>query len=290
MMISRTLRPPSVAPEAVPPVTRAFHNAYPCLVRGSKSELAKNRDAAAFTEIMSALSGRGCQFESIIFNYAQDCAEDSAAGVIDDFRFLHRDDLLVMVTRPPLHDEMEGHRKYVPRSGTSLERCVFDAVSDYLRVCSRAHLRLQERVVTAWEEGGRVAPVGEITPTHADFKFCQNCDARLKSWNTLDQARRAHRVDHGREYRSLGCFLHVPHIAEFGCRLIVSFGMGSLENLIWNRIVRTRYSRWLDEPVFALAEMDLNQIPQDPVTLHFADDVPVKILMEVPSDRLMMSA
>ena len=116
MMMTRTLHPPSVAPEAVPPVTRVFHNAYPCLVRGSKSELAKNRDAAAFTEIMSALSSRGCHFESMIFNYAQTCTEDSAAGVIDDFQFLHRDDLLVMVTRPPLHDEMEGHRKYVPRS------------------------------------------------------------------------------------------------------------------------------------------------------------------------------
>lgn len=286
MMMPRSL--PSL-PEAVLPATRVFHNAYPCLVRGSKSELAKNRDAAAFTEMMAALSPRGHRFESMIFNYAQTGGADSGTAA-DEFRFLRQDDLILMVTRPPLHDHTAGDRKYVPQSGTPLERRIFDAVSDHLRICSRARVRLQERLVTAWEQGRGQGTGGESRSTQADFKFCQNCDARLKSWNTLDLASRARRVDHAREYRSLGCFIHVPHIEEFGCRLIVSFGMGSLENLIWNRIVRTRFDRWLDAPVFALAEMDLSAMPQDPVTMHFANDIPVKLLMEVPGERIALSA
>jgi hypothetical protein len=291
MMMPRSLPSLPAMPEAVLPATRVFHNAYPCLVRGSRSELAKNRDAAAFTEMMAALSARGGRFESMIFNYAQACGEgENAAAMNDEFRFLRQDDLLVMVTRPPLHDEVVGHRKYVPRSGTALERRIFDAVEDYLHTCSRAHLRLQEHLVTAWEKVCGHTPATGRRSTLADFKFCQNCDARLRSWNTLDHGSRARRVDHGREYRSLGCFLHVPRIEEFGCRLIVSFGMGSLENLIWSRIVRTRFDRWLDEPVFALAEMDLNHVPQDPVTLQFAHDIPVKVLMEVPGERLVLSA
>ena len=49
-------------------------------------------------------------------------------------------------------------------------------------------------------------------------------------------------------------------------------------------------SAWLDEPVFALAKMDLNHLPQDPVTLQFAHDIPVKVLKEVPGERLVLSA
>ena len=267
---------------------RAYHNAYPCLVRGKRGELAKNRDAAAFTEMMSGLGLDGYRFESIIFNYALAAGAKGTVG-IEDLSFVRSGDLLVMVTRPPLHDLQVQNRKYVPRSGTRLEQQIFGAVSRFLEICSRTHLRLQEEVVKAWEQGMGSAPLGERIQTPADFKFCQNCDARLKSLNTLDLASRARRLDYGRDYRSIGCFIHVPFIEEFGCRLIVSFGMAGMENLIWNRIVRTRYDRWLKEPVFALAEMNLNRIPKEPVTLNFVDEIPVKVLVEIPVDQLMMS-
>jgi hypothetical protein len=47
---------------------------------------------------------------------------------------------------------------------------------------------------------------------------------------------------------------------------------------------------WLDEPVFAIAEMDLCAMPQDPVTLQFAEKIPVKLLMEVPGERMALGA
>lgn len=288
------MKPPPSFPE-LPDVSdlnphprRVFHNAYPCLVRGKRGELAKNRDAAAFTEMMAGLSPLGYRFESMIFNYALATGvKDTVA--IDELRFVRIGDLVVMVTRPPLHDLQVQNRKYVPRSGTRLEQQIFGTVSRFLEICSRTHLRLQENVVRAWEQGQDPASSREIIQTPADFKFCQNCDARLKSLNTRDPASRARRLDHGREYRSIGCFIHVPFIEELGCRLIVSFGMAGMENLIWNRIVRTRFDRWLKEPVFALAEMNLNRIPQEPVTLNFVDDIPVKVLIEVPVDQVMMS-
>ena len=270
-----------------PDPRRVFHNAYPCLVRGKRGELAKNRDAAAFTEMMSGLGLLGYRFESIIFNYALATGAMDGVG-IEDFRFVRSGDLVVMVTRPPLHDLQVQNRKYVPRSGTRLEQQIFGAVSRFLEICSRTHLRLHEDVIKAWEKELDPASPGERTQTPADFKFCQNCDARLKSLNTRDPASRARRLDHGREYRSIGCFIHVPFIEELGCRLIVSFGMAGMENLIWNRIVRTRFDRWLKEPVFALAEMNLNRIPKEPVTLNFVDDIPVKVLIEVPVDQVMM--
>ena len=267
---------------------RVFHNAYPCLVRGKRGELAKNRDAAAFTEMMSGLGLLGYRFESMIFNYALATGPNDGVG-IEDLRFVRSGDLVVMVTRPPLHDLQVQNRKYVPRSGTRLEQQIFGAVGRFLKICSRTHLRLQEEVVKVWEQGRDPRSPGERIQTPADFKFFQNCDARLKSLNTIGGASRARRLDHGSDYRSIGCFIHVPFIEEFGCRLIVSFGMAGMENLIWNRIVRTRFDHWLKEPVFALAEMNLNRIPKEPVTLNFVDEIPVKVLLEIPVDQVMMS-
>lgn len=262
------------------PAPRVYHNAYPCLQRGKKSELAKNRDAAAFTEIMAALTPRGYAFESILFNYA--AASDSKVRV--DYQFIRSQDLIVMVTRPPRHDETVGTRKYVPRSGNELERQIFAALDCWLQICSRNQLRLTDLVVAAWEASLASRSAGQPIETPADFIFSQNCDARLKEWHTREIGGRVCRLKYGSDYRSIGCFLHLPRIEHLGCHLIVSFGMGCLENLIWSRIVRTRYGRWFDKPVFALAEMDLNRIPVEPVTLHFAEEIPVRLLLEVSSE------
>lgn len=278
-------KPPSSSSSSIPepdsPLWRVFHNAYPCHQKGKSGELAKNRDAAAFVELMAALTLHGYTFESIIFNYAL----VDGIPVREEFILIRSGDLIVMVTRPPMHDTVRKIKKKFLRSGTRMEFRIFDVMSRYLSVCSRVHLRLGEEIVSAWERGRGLLPGGGLQ-TPADFKFGQNCDARLKSWRTLDPKARARRFDQGPEdYRSIGCFLHVPRIEEFDCRLIVSFGMGSFENLVWNRIVRTRFDRWIDRPVFAIAEMDLNGLPEDPVTLQFADQIPVNVLLEVPLEE-----
>lgn len=271
-----------------PRLPRLFHVTYPCLIRGEECKLARQRDTAAFAQLMNCAARRGWDFDTLIFNYA---APASGAPPIEpDLRFLRPDDLLLLTTRPPLHDPVKPSRKFVPQSGTRFEKRIFDAVGEYLSVCSRTHMRVQDSVVRTWEHRCATQPGGLRRATQADFRFCQNCDARLRAWNTLNARGRAHRLNHGSDYRSLGWFIHVPHIAEFGCRLIVCFGMGSFESLVWSRIVRTRFDHWFDEPGFALAEMDLNGLPQDPATLHFADAIPVKLLMRVPAEKLALSA
>lgn len=271
-------------PEKAPllkPRTNFYHNAYPCIDKDKLGEIAKNRDAAAFANIHAALVEHGYRFESILFNYA---LTEGGEPIQSDHHRIQKGDIIVTVTRPPLHDEVFCTKKYVPRSGTDLERWIFDAVHRWLAICSRSQLRLSDRVVAAWEATVRRERNGSVGETPADFIVSQNCDARLKEWSSLDPAIRPHRLNHGSDYRSLGCFLHLPRIEDLDCRLIICFGMGSMENLIWSRIVRTHFDRWFDEPVFALAEMDLNGIPETPQTLHFADDIPVRVLLELSAD------
>ncbi|MCB1086127.1 MAG: hypothetical protein KDM63_03705 [Verrucomicrobiae bacterium] len=260
---------------------RVFHNAYPCIDKDKQGELAKNRDAAAFAEILGALNDHGCQHGSMLFNYA---LTDGSEPIQDDHHQIRRGDVIVTVTRPPLHDLTFCTKKYVPRSGTELERLIFEAVNRWLAICSRSQLRLSDPVVKAWEARVRRELGQFMGETPADFLVSQNLDARLREWRSLNPAARSHRLDHNRDYRSLGCFLHLPAFEGLDCRLIVSFGMGSRENLIWNHIVRTRFDHWFDAPVFALAEMDLNDIPDTPQTLFFSEDVPVRVLLELTAD------
>ena len=274
--------------EPAPPRPNFYHNAYPCIDKDKMGEIAKNRDAAAFANIHAALVEHGYRFESILFNYA---LTENGEPIQSDHHRIRKGDMIVTVTRPPLHDEVFCTKKYVPRSGTDLERRIFDAVLRWLEICSRNQLRLSEPVVAAWEARLRRELASPPRETPADFTVSQNCDARLKEWSPLGSAARPHRLNHGSDYRSLGCFIHLPRIEDLDCRLLVCFGMGSLENLIWSRIVRTHFDRWFDEPVFALAEMDLNGIPETPQTLHFADDIPVRVLMELSADDpLVMGA
>ena len=69
-------------------------------------------------------------------------------------------------------------------------------------------------------------------------------------------------------------------IPEYGCGLVVSFGMGGWETLIWNRIVRTRYPEWINRPCFVVGEFDMNGLPAGPATLKFVDQIKVDILLE----------
>ena len=56
--------------------------------------------------------------------------------------------------------------------------------------------------------------------------------------------------------------------------------MGGWETLVWNRIVRTRFSDWLRNPVFVVAEMTIGKFPQKSATLDFVDQIKPTILLQ----------
>jgi len=62
--------------------------------------------------------------------------------------------------------------------------------------------------------------------------------------------------------------------------MLASFGMGGRETLIWKRIIRTRFPEWVNRCAFIVAEMNLNTIPANPMTLEFVDQIKTDILLE----------
>ena len=238
--------------------------AYSMPVRsGEGPNLAKIRDGAAFSEVAVPLAKLGYEYGQMIYNPPFN-PETKAGPGAEHFHFIKPGHLIVLTTRPPLDDAAHGDKKLVQPSRTHLEKQVFTECRKYFAVSSRSHVRLTPAAGANFEK--------------AELVFHQHKSARLKSYKRLDEFRG--RGVSKQENISLGFFLRAKTIPEYGCGLLASFGMGSRETLVWNRIVRTRYPEWVGRPAFIVAEMNLTQIPANPVTLEFVDQIKTKILLE----------
>jgi len=124
----------------------------------------------------------------------------------------------------------------------------------------------------------KLTPAVATNLDKAHLEFYQHHSARLKSFMRLSEFR--HQKTPEDAEIAIGFFLRTPSIPVYGCGLLACFGMGGWETLIWNRIVRTRYSAWVSRPSFVVGQFDLKGLPVNPPTLVFADKIKVEILLE----------
>jgi hypothetical protein len=257
---------------------RFFRFGYPCPVRPPKDPgFFQIRDGGAFMELAEPLRDYGWKFETLICNYPYREGEGILVPGREKFSFLAPGDCLVQTTRPPLNDHETRNRKRIQRSCSHLEKAVFGELRYFFDHICREQLRLSTRLID------RLVVVKGVSKQEivSRYHFRQTHDARIARTGTIDFSRRDRVHDTG-DYRSLGVFLHLPAIGGYGCRLIVSFGMGGLETQVWNGIIRKRFPEWLDRPGFVLAEMDLNRCPARPETFDFVETVPVRMILDEP--------
>ncbi len=255
-----------------------FRFGYSCPVRADTDPKPHQvRDGAAFCELAEALRQYGGPMDTLIFNRPYREGKGDKIFGPGHFTFLQPGHCIVQTTRPPLHDHATKNRKKIHRSCSHLENAVFSEIEPYFRWICRKRIELAPALVK------RIALYQGLRPSAftGRYEFRQTHDARIARSGRLDGSGKDF-IAKPDDYKSLGFFLQVPAIRDYRCRLILSFGMGGFETLVWNRIVRMRYSEWLDEPRFVMAEMDLNFIPGDAQTLHYAETVPIRILINDP--------
>ena len=223
----------------------------------------KIRDGAAFSEVTAPLVEFGYRYGHLIYNPPFHPQKGARLGR-EYFRFIKPEDLIVLATRPPIDDEMSGDRKQLSQSCTHLEEQIFLECKKYFASCTRSHIQLSETVGADFDR--------------AVLNFQQHKGARLKWYRPLKGKKRTS-IPKGTDL-SIGFFLHTKAIPEYGCGLVVSFGMGGWETLVWNRIVRTRFSEWLRKPIFVVAEMTIGKFPQKSATLDFVDKIKPNILLK----------
>jgi|ERR1039458_2816778 hypothetical protein len=238
--------------------------AYSVAMRdGEEPSPFKIRDGAAFSEITAPLVDLDYTFGQLIYNLPFQPQKTPRLGP-DCFRFIKPNDLIVLATRPPIDDRTHGDKKRMLKSCTHLEEQIFTQCRNYFAICARSHIQLSESVAAKFER--------------ADMDFQQHKGARLRSYRPLTGNKRT-KISRGTDL-SIGFFLHTRTIPKYGCGLVVSFGMGGWETLVWNRIVRTRFSDWLCNPIFVVAEMTIGKFPQKSATLDFVDQIKPTILLE----------
>lgn len=223
----------------------------------------KLRDGASFSEITATLGRLGFEYGQIIFNIPASCGSEPSVDKAH-FSFVKADDLIVLTTRPPLDDGRHGDKKHMDGSSTHLEQQIFAEFRKYLAVCARSHIELTPEV-------GADCPKAEMV-------FYQHKSARLKSFRRLDEFR--HTMTPEDSDLAIGFFLRTRSIGSYGSGLVACFGMRGWDTLIWNRIVRTRYSNWFNRPSFVIGQFDLRGVPSRPITLDFVDKIQVDIVLE----------
>jgi len=230
---------------------------------GEEPKPFKTRDGAAFCELTAPLGKLGYEYGHMIYNRPFNPKKDTELGK-EHFQFLKPDDLIVLSTRPPLDDARHGDKKQMLESRTHLEQQVFKECRKFLAVCARSHVQLTEEFGAKCEK--------------ADFVFHQHKSARLKYYKGPEDLK--NRGVPKKADINIVFFLRTRSIPHYRCGLLLAFGMGGWETLIWNRVIRTKFPEWLNRPAFIVAELNTGGIPDRPVTLEFADQSKVRILLE----------
>ncbi len=237
----------------------------------TKTRLHQSRDGTAFNELADALYGHGYRYGTFIHNYANHCLP------AQEFAFLNGGDIVACTTRPPMddfYDEIQEAGKkdwrIIRRSNDDLEKAIFQELRVYFTHVSRNSTIL--------------SPLAQklLSPQFADHASITYHTRGKATIGRLETSRAGRPVSlkAPNDFNSMGFFLHLPRIGVYPCGMVVSFSMGGYENLLWNRIVRLKYDKWLKQPTFACALLNLRAEPTEPLTPKLADDAPVKILIE----------
>jgi hypothetical protein len=231
-----------------------------------------SRDGAAFNELAADLPFKGYRYGTFIHNYPKHSLPEK------HFAFLKAGDLVVSATRPPRSDYLgddlrdgEGKdRRYIIPSNDHLENAIFKDLDRFFAHVSRYCVELTP-------EMAGLLPQKFESMSH--IKFHTKGKATIHS-TMATIGGRVRELKGPKEFNAVGYFLHLGKITGYPCGLVLSFSMGGYENLLWNRIVRLRYSKWFDKPVFGFALLNLPEEPERPLTPELADGATSKVLIE----------
>lgn len=225
----------------------------------------KTRDAEAALFLQPVLSARGFRFAGTILNYPAR-GQSAETDIAMDHAFLRPGDVLVLTTRPPLDDLVDGVRHRVHRSNTALEAKVFACIRRHLSHCSRSRVTVADMHARASAD---VARMGNV-------QFRQKRGAAIDAFLPYGSGRwqRA-----GTDCRaSLAYLIFEERAWENGPGVLACFGMCGTDTLAWNFLLATQHSALVATVSLAMAEITA---PKRPVRLHtvdFAGDWKVRLM------------
>ncbi len=229
------------------------------------------RDGAAFAELVPVLISMGYGYGGLVLNFP---SRPSLATQEIDIPALTRADLLVLPTRPPLSDEQEDERRKVARSHTRLEQMVLSGLDPFFEICSRAHVRLSQTLS---------AKLPVRSANRANIQFATYSNAAVKDYQTYSGGGWE---EPDNPNMTMTYLAYTPRAWPGGPALLLSFGMGGIETLIWNLLLRTHYSALLEDILargerrFIMGEMTMPAGTSPPPVLLRADSYELSLILD----------
>ncbi|HEY0710647.1 MAG TPA: hypothetical protein VGG33_27840 [Polyangia bacterium] len=190
------------------------------------------RDGGGFAELMAAMIRLGAGMGDIWFNH-KPREEDPA----ETFQRLTSKDVIVLPTRPPLHDKGEGQpRRHLRPSSTALERAIHAPFHVLFRRCARNSVALADEPAKMLDGEKK----NRRTTTY--YQYTRNgLEVTWAFYKTLEGRKPTAARD-----RTTAVFLvWVPQLWQGGPALLSAFGMGANETLLWCHLLRTRMNHLL---------------------------------------------
>ena len=236
------------------------------------------RDLGALADLQSVLLERGYRPGADFLNYPYAGTPPTKVEelVPVDMSQLRRGRVVVVPTRPPMHDRinpaMREYRKEILRSYTTLEVELFRVFSEHFRECSRVAIGL----------GPMTADISTATADRSAMDFYQHGGAGYKT--ILNVRTRAFRSFEGVQRRPSPAFLIYREEAwPDGPALLASFGVGGQETAVWNYLLAKRYRELIGKYAFVMAELTPPEVEErQPFSTAYYDKFGVEILGTAP--------
>jgi hypothetical protein len=190
------------------------------------------RDGGGYAELLAALLVMGAAPGDIWFNHKPREEDPEAA-----FRRLDHNDLLVLPTRPPLHDKGEGQpRRHLRPSGTAFEKAIHAPFHAFFRRCAR------NAVALADEPARRLPNDKRNRRSTTYYQYTRNgLEVTWAFYKTLE----GRKPPSSRDRTTAVFLIFVPSLWKDGPALLSAFGMGANETLLWCHLLRTRMASLL---------------------------------------------
>ena len=236
----------------------------------------QRRDDAAAIQILSALVGLGFEPGESILNPPprKEVAHKMLLQV--DLEQVRSEDLILLTTRPPIHDQHQGDRKKVLRGFTDLEDRIFDVCGLFIEKSSRSHIILSDRASQHLAKGFEGL---------AEMRFREAQGAPFKELNAHG-GKGWHR--HQGPRATAAFLLHVGSLWEGGPGLLCAFGMDGMATLGWAYRLRHGLAHLLEGTRFLVARVTLGKVPPRATNLRWAEDWTIDLALDhaLPSGYL----
>lgn len=252
------------------PPKRVFRIAYHSSQRSDpRFRIHQLRDGDAFAQLSPLLYSKGYEYAGLLLNLPSESREQAPHV---DVSSLTSSDLVVLNTRPPIHDQTAYDRHRVQRSYNKLEDLIFEAVKPkYLKKCARSEIVLRENMAARLHPGFKDKADIVFHSSH-DSSYLRYRGYEDKFWNKPPPDQK----------RTAVYLIQIPAIWPDGPGLLAAFGMAGTETLVWNYLLGTRLRKWIDVYQFLIAEVLLCDLPDQPIDLSFADNWEVTPMLSIP--------